>query len=196
MKLNGTRIPRAAEIGLDSRVMLFTLGVSVLTGIVFGLAPAFQTSDVNLHDTLKEGGRSGKTGVRRGVRNALVIAEMSFAVILLVGAGLLVRSFVELQQVSPGFEPRGVLAMTVTLPANKYSDQNTRALFDRQMLEQVRALPGVKDAATITTLPMSGWNQSGSFDIEGKPTPLLARAVARTLERHSGIAERLAGARK
>ncbi|HEV7890005.1 MAG TPA: ABC transporter permease [Pyrinomonadaceae bacterium] len=170
LKLNGTRIPRAAEIGLDSRVMLFTLGVSVLTGIVFGLAPAFQTSDVNLHDTLKEGGRSGKTAVRRGVRNALVIAEMSFAVILLVGAGLLVRSFVELQQVSPGFEPRGVLAMTITLPANKYADQQQRALFDRQVLEQVRGLPGVKNAATVTTLPMSGWNQSGSFDIDGKPT--------------------------
>jgi predicted permease len=170
LKMNGTRIPRAAEIGLDSRVMLFTLGVSLLTGIVFGLVPAFQTTAVNLHDTLKEGGRSGRIGVRRGVRNALVIAEMSFAVILLVGAGLLIRSFVELQHVSPGFEPRGVLAMTVTLPANKYADKEARASFERQMLEQVRSLPGVKSAATITTLPMSGWNQSGSFDIEGKPT--------------------------
>ncbi|MFL6282417.1 MAG: ABC transporter permease [Pyrinomonadaceae bacterium] len=169
LKLNGARIPRAAEIGLDSRVMLFTLGVSVLTGIVFGLAPAFQTSDVNLHGTLKEGGRSGKAGVRRGVRNALVIAEMSFAVILLVGAGLLIRSFVELQQVSPGFEPRGVLAMQLSLPANKYADANARALFDRRMLEQLRALPGVKTAGTTTSLPMSGSNQSGSFNIEGQP---------------------------
>jgi predicted permease len=169
LKLNGARIPRAAEIGLDSRVMLFTLGVSVLTGIVFGLAPAFQTSDVNLHGTLKEGGRSGKTAVRRGVRNALVIAEMSFAVILLVGAGLLIRSFVELQQVSPGFEPRGVLAMQLSLPANKYADANARALFDRQMLEQLRAIPGVKLAGTTTSLPMSGSNQSGSFNIEGQP---------------------------
>jgi putative ABC transport system permease protein len=169
VKLNGARIPRAAEIGLDSRVMLFTLGVSVLTGIVFGLAPAFQTSDVNLHATLKEGGRSGKTGVRRGVRNALVIAEMFFAVILLVGAGLLIRSFIQLQQVSPGFEPRGVLAMQLSLPANKYPDANARALFDRQMLEQLRAIPGVKAAGTTTSLPMSGSNQSGSFNIEGQP---------------------------
>ena len=168
LKLNENRLPRAAEIGLDSRVMLFTLGVSLLTGVVFGLAPAFQTWGVNLHDTLKEGGRSGKTGVRRGVRNALVIAEMSFAVVLLVGAGLLIRSFVELQQVDPGFGPRGVLAMQLSLPANKYPDRAARAGFVRRMLEQVRALPGVKSAATTTTLPMSGWNQSGSFTIEGR----------------------------
>src|SRR5205085_9223942 len=108
-------------------------------------------------------------GVRRGVRNALVVAEMSFAVILLVGAGLLIRSFMELQQVSPGFEPRGVLAMQVSLPQNKYADSNARAVFDRQMLDEVRALPGVKSAGTTTSLPMSGSNQSGSFTIEGRP---------------------------
>jgi putative ABC transport system permease protein len=168
LKLNENRIPRAAEIGLDSRVMIFTLGVSLLTGVVFGLAPAFQNSKVDLHDTLKEGGRSGRGTVRRGVRNALVIAEMAFAVVLLIGAGLLIRSFVELQQVDPGFEPRGVLAMQVSLPPNKYADRNARAAFQRRMLEQVRALPGVRSAATTTTLPMSGWDQSGSFTIEGR----------------------------
>jgi predicted permease len=169
LKLNDNKIPRAAEIGLDRNVLLFTLGVSLLTGVVFGLVPAFQTSNVNLHDTLKEGGRSGHAGVRRGVRNTLVVAEISFAVILLVGAGLLIRSFMQLQQVSPGFQPRGVLAMQVSLPAHKYGEAAQRAAFDRQMLEQVRAVPGVQNAATITTLPMSGWNQSGSFRIEGKP---------------------------
>jgi predicted permease len=171
LKLNDNRLPRASEIGLDRNVLLFTFGVSLVTGIVFGLAPAFQTSRVNLHDTLKEGGRSGSAGVRRGVRNSLVVVEITFAVVLLVGAGLLIRSFMRLQQVSPGFEPRGVLAMMVSLPANKYADPVQRAAFERQMLEQVRALPGVKSAATITTLPMSGFNQSGSFGIEGKPTP-------------------------
>ncbi|MDT7806516.1 MAG: hypothetical protein QOJ70_329 [Acidobacteriota bacterium] len=168
LKLNDNQIPRATEIGLDRNVLLFTFGVSILTGVVFGLVPAFQTSNVNLHDTLKEGGRSGKLGVRRGVRNALVIAEMAFAVILLVGAGLLIRSFVRLQQVDPGFQPRGVLAMQVSLPAGKYNDQPRRAAFDRQVLEQLRGLAGVKSAATTTTLPMSGWNQSGSFGIEGR----------------------------
>ncbi|HVF44976.1 MAG TPA: ABC transporter permease [Pyrinomonadaceae bacterium] len=169
LKLNGARIPRSAEIGLDARVMLFTLGVSVLTGVVFGLAPAFQTSDVSLHDTLKEGGRSGKTAVRRGVRNALVVFEIFSAVILLVGAGLLIRSFVELQQVSPGFEPRGVLAMQLALPQSKYADAAARAAFNRQLLERLRGIPGVKTAGTTTSLPMSGSNQSGSFDIDGRP---------------------------
>ncbi|HEX8283360.1 MAG TPA: ABC transporter permease [Pyrinomonadaceae bacterium] len=168
LRVNDNKIPRAAEVGLDRNVLLFTLGVSVLTGIVFGLAPAFQTSNVNLHDTLKEGGRSGRGGVRRGVRDALVVVEMTLAVILLVGAGLLIRSFVRLQQVSPGFEPRGVLAMQVSLPGNKYKDGAARVAFARQLLESVRALPGVRTASTTTTLPMSGNNQSGSFQIEGR----------------------------
>ena len=168
LKLNEHKIPRAAEVGLDSRVLLFTLGVSVLTGVVFGLAPAFQTSGVNLHDTLKEGGRSGQLGVRRGLRNVLVVVEMAAAVVLLVGAGLLVRSFMQLQQVNPGFQPGGVLSMLVSLPTNKYKEGTQRTAFDRQLLEEVRGLTGVKSAATITSLPMSGWNQSGSFRIEGR----------------------------
>ena len=168
LKLNDNKIPRATEIGLDRNVLLFTLGVSVLTGIIFGLAPAFQTSNVNLHDTLKEGGRSSRSGIRRGLRDVLVVVEITLAVIVLVGAGLLIRSFARLQQVNPGFEPRGVLAMQVSLPQSKYKEGTLRAAFDRQMLEGVRALPGVKSAATITTLPMSGWNQSGSFQIEGR----------------------------
>jgi putative ABC transport system permease protein len=168
LKLNENKIPRATEIGLDSRVLLFTLGVSVVTGVVFGLVPAFQTSGVNLHDTLKEGGRSGQLGVRKGLRNVLVVVEMAFAVVLLVGAGLLIRSFIQLQQVSPGFQPAGVLAMQVSLPSNKYKEGTQRAAFDQQVLEGVRGLAGVKSAATITSLPMSGWNQSGSFRIEGR----------------------------
>ncbi|MDT5272324.1 MAG: hypothetical protein QOH49_4510 [Acidobacteriota bacterium] len=168
LKLNENKIPRATEVGLDSRVLLFTLGVSVLTGVIFGLVPAFQTSGVNLHDTLKEGGRSGQLGVRRGLRNVLVVIEMAFAVVLLVGAGLLIRSFVELQHVNPGFQPAGVLAMQVSLPSNKYREGTQRTAFDRQVLEEVRGVTGVKSAATITTLPMSGWNQSGSFRIEGR----------------------------
>ncbi|MFL6333883.1 MAG: ABC transporter permease [Pyrinomonadaceae bacterium] len=168
LRLNENKIPRATEIGLDSRVLLFTLGVSVLTGVVFGLAPAFQTSGVNLHDTLKEGGRSGQLGVRKGLRNVLVVVEMAFAVVLLVGAGLLIRSFVELQRVNPGFQPAGVLAMQVSLPSNKYKEGEQRTAFDRQLLEELRGLAGVKSAATITSLPMSGWNQSGSFRIEGR----------------------------
>ncbi|HEX7315086.1 MAG TPA: ABC transporter permease [Pyrinomonadaceae bacterium] len=168
LKLNEHKIPRATEVGLDSRVLLFTLGVSVVTGIVFGLVPAFQISRTNLHDTLKEGGRSGQVGVPRMLRNFLVVIEMAFAVVLLVGAGLLLRSFIQLQQVNPGFQPAGVLAMQVSLPMNKYKEGAQRAAFDVQMLEEVRGVAGVKSAATITSLPMSGWNQSGSFRIEGR----------------------------
>jgi predicted permease len=168
VKLNENKIPRSHEIGLDLSVLLFTLGVSVLTGIIFGLAPAFQSSKVELQDTLKEGGRSGKIAMRRSVRNALVVAEVSLAVVLLVGAGLLIRSFVELQRVSPGFRPDGVLAMQLTLPANKYAEPPSRDQFVRRMLDEVRALPGVKSAGVTTVLPMSGNQQSGSFTIEGR----------------------------
>ncbi|HZI17673.1 MAG TPA: ABC transporter permease [Pyrinomonadaceae bacterium] len=170
VKLNEDKIPRSHEIGLDSSVLLFTLGVSVLTGIIFGLAPAFQSSKIELQDTLKEGGRSGKAAMRRGVRNALVVAEVSLAVVLLVGAGLLIRSFVELQRVSPGFRPDGVLAMQLTLPANKYAEPPSRDQFVRRMLEEVQALPGVVSAGVTTVLPMSGNQQSGSFVIEGRQT--------------------------
>src|SRR5215211_5682736 len=163
LRLNDNKIPRATEVGLDARVLLFTLGVSVVTGVVFGLVPAFQTSGANLHDTLKEGGRTGQVGVRKGLRNALVVIEMAFAVVLLVGAGLLIRSFIQLQQVNPGFQPAGVLSMLVSLPSNKYKDGAQRTAFDRQLLEEVRGMARVKSAATITSLPMSGWNQSGSF---------------------------------
>ena len=171
MKVNAGGIPRAHEVGLDPLVLLFTLGVSLLTGVLFGLAPAFQTSRVDLHDTLKEGGRSGRAVLRRGVRNALVVAEISLAIVVLVGAGLLIRSFQRLQQVNPGFEPRGVLAMQVSLPNSKYPDQPKRAQFAGQMLEQVRALPGVKSAAVTSVLPMSNSNQSGSIRREGQQLP-------------------------
>jgi predicted permease len=168
VKLNEDKIPRAHEIGLDANVLLFTLGVSVLTGVIFGLAPAFQTSKIELQDTLKEGGRTGKAGMRRGVRGALVVAEVSLAVVLLVGAGLLIRSFFELQKVSPGFRPDGLLTMQVSLPQTKYPEPAQREQFVRRTLEEVRALPGVKSAGVGTVLPMGGNQQSGSFNIEGR----------------------------
>ena len=171
VRMNENKIPRAHEIGLDPNVLLFTLGVSLLTGIIFGLAPAFQTSKVELHDTLKEGGRSGSAGMKRGLRDVLVVVEVVAAVVLLVGAGLLIRSFFQLQQVSPGFQPAGVLSMQLALPAAKYGEAPQRAQFAREMLERVRNVPGVKSAGTTTILPMSGNNSSGSFQIEGRQVP-------------------------
>ena len=169
VRINEDKIPRAYEIGLDWNVVAFTAGVALLTGLVFGLGPAFRAARVDLHDTLKEGGRGGSAGMRRGVRGALVVAEVSLAVVLLVGAGLLVRSFVSLQHVSPGFRPEHVLAMQVSLPLNSYKEPQQRAAFYRQALERIGALPGVRAAGATSVLPMSGQTQSGSFNIEGRP---------------------------
>jgi putative ABC transport system permease protein len=169
--LSQIRIPRANEIGLDWRVLAFTLGVSVLTGILFGLVPALQVSRGNVYDTLKEGGRSGQGGARARLRSALIVAEMALALMLLVGAGLLMRSFWQLQQVSPGFQPNGVLSLMVSLPGQKYKEPPQRVNFFEQLLPQLKALPGVTSVGTALTIPMSGNNSSGSFQIEGRQIP-------------------------
>ena len=166
--VNEDKIPRSHEIGLDLTVVLFTLGVSLVTGLVFGLAPALQTSRITLNDTLKEGGRSGAGVMRRGVRGALVIAEVSLAVVLLVGAGLLIRSFLRLQEVNPGFDPHNLLVMQTSLPAFKYGEPQQRDAFYQQLMEKVRAVPGVKSVGANAVLPLGGNNQSGSFRIEGR----------------------------
>lgn len=171
VSIDESKIPRAGEIGLDFGVVAFTFGVTLLTGMLFGLAPALQSSKVSLHDTLKEGGRSGSAGERQGLRKLLVMSEMALAVVLLIGAGLLVKSFLRLQHVDPGFDPDRVLAMQLSLPNFKYPEPQQRDFFHRRVLEQVRALPGVRTAGAISVLPMSGTGSSGSFRIEGRDVP-------------------------
>ncbi len=171
LSLNESKIPRAYEVGIDLWVLGFTVGVSLLTGVLFGLAPALQASKIDLHDTLKEGGRSGAGGMKSGARSALVVAEMALALILLVSAGLLIKSFAQLQQVNPGFRPEGVISMQLTLPEAKYKEPQQRQEFFRQLMERVKALPGVEAAGATNVLPLSGQNQSGSFNIEGRPVP-------------------------
>ncbi|MCG3160733.1 MAG: hypothetical protein JMDDDDMK_01808 [Acidobacteria bacterium] len=171
VKVNETQIPRANEIGLDWRVLAFTLGVSLLTGVIFGLVPALQTSKADLHETLKEGGRSGSGGARGWVRSTLVVFEMALALVVLISAGLLIRSFWRVQQVNPGFEPRNLLTMSVGLPMTKYSERPQRANFYKEVLSRIRALPGVRSAGACSILPLSGNNSSGSFRIEGRDTP-------------------------
>jgi putative ABC transport system permease protein len=171
LSLNESKIPRAYEVGVDLWVLGFTVGVSLLTGVLFGLAPALQASKVDLHDALKEGGRSGAGGMKRGARSVLVVAEMAIALMLLVGAGLLIKSFAQLQQVNPGFRPEGVLSMQLTLPEAKYREPQQRQEFYRRLMERVKALPGVEAAGATNVLPLSGQNQSGSFTIEGRPVP-------------------------
>jgi len=171
VKVNEVQIPRANAIGVDWRVLGFTLGVSLLTGIVFGLVPALQISKADLHETLKEGGRTGSSGARAWVRNTLVVLEMALALVVLVSAGLLIRSFWRLQQVNPGFAPRNVLAMSLLLPATKYREPAQRDNFYKEALQRIRALPGVLSAGATSVLPLSGNNSSGSFRIEGRVVP-------------------------
>ncbi|HWP42075.1 MAG TPA: ABC transporter permease [Blastocatellia bacterium] len=168
VSLNEARIPRAQEIGLDMNVLGFALLISLLTGIIFGLAPALQISRTDLHETLKEGGRGGTGGVRHRVRSGLVILETALALVLLVGAGLLVKSFIRLQQVDPGFRPENLLVMQLALPGTRYSEPQQIAAFYKQALDQISALPGVEAAGATSVLPLSGAGSSGSFRIQGR----------------------------
>ncbi|HXG64213.1 MAG TPA: ABC transporter permease, partial [Blastocatellia bacterium] len=160
-------IPGWNKIGIDPQVLVFTLAVSLLTGIVFGLVPALQTSKPNLNETLKEGGRSSTGGMGRYARNSLVVFEVAITLMLLVGAGLLIKSFLRLQQVSPGFDPENVLTMRLSLPRSKYKEPPQIRNFYQQLLERVEGLPGVEAAGLVSNLPMSRNNWSSSFGIEG-----------------------------
>ena len=164
-------IPRALEVGIDGRVLTFTLGVSLLTGLIFGLAPAFHSSKTELVDSLKEGGRGASEGARRNrVRNVLVVSELAIAVMLLVGAGLLIQSLWRLQKVNSGLQPENVLTFNVTLPETKYKyDRQTQFFID--LKSRLESTPGVQSASTIFPLPLSGDRFSISFEIEGRPLP-------------------------
>lgn len=164
--------PRLDEIGIDWRVLGYTLAVTILTGVLFGTAPVWQLFKADLNQSLRDGGK-GLHVARSGRRalSALVVAETALALMLLVGAGLLIKSFIRLQQVDPGFNPRDVLTAVVTLPLANYPERNQIAPFYDQLLERVRALPGVQSAAAISTLPLSGSNADAGFVIEGRPAP-------------------------
>jgi len=159
-------IPRLSEANVDLRVLLFTVGASVLTGLLFGLAPALQASRLNLVDALKDGDR-GSAGSRQRLRSALVVCEVALTLTLLVGAGLLIQSFLRVMRVDPGFRSDSVLTMQVSVnnPDGKQVD-----LFFRQLQENVRGLPGVKSVAVSNGLPLAGVNHPNYF-IEGRPLP-------------------------
>jgi putative ABC transport system permease protein len=163
-------IPRSREVNLDARVLAFTIAISVLTGLIFGIVPALQASRFDVHETLKEAGR-GNTGRHHWVRNSLVIVEMATTLVLLVGAGLLIRSFYQLQQVNPGFSYDNLLSFSVSLPQKKYPDEQKQLAFYQQVVENLRALPGVKDVALSSGLPLGNNGWQTSFRIEGQPEP-------------------------
>jgi predicted permease len=164
--LNPGDIPRLAAIGIDNRVLAFTTAVAVLTGILFGLAPALRSSQVNLSETLKEGGRSLVGGHHR-LRNLLVVTEIALSLVLLIGAGLLIRSFARVQQVEPGFATQNVLSMRMAFIGQAYSDEARRVNFYQQLWERIRRLPGVEAAGGVEALPLTGGIGWGSITIEG-----------------------------
>jgi putative ABC transport system permease protein len=165
--LKPENLPLVETIGVDGRVLLFTLAVSLLTGTVFGLAPVWQTIRVNVSDALKEGGRGAAGAARRRLRSALVVAEVALALLLLAGAGLLIKSFWQLRSVNPGFNPDNLLTMRIDLPEARYREMPVQTQYRRALLEEVNSLPGA-EAALVSELPMSGdWLPHG-FLVEGQ----------------------------
>ncbi len=163
-------IPRVSEIGVDSRVLVFTLGVALLTGIIFGLLPALQASNPNLNETLKEGGRSSVEGTRGGrLRSVLAATEVALALVLLIGAGLMARSFLRLQDVNPGFDAQRVLTVGLFLPSTKYKEGPLVVAFYKELLSKVESLPGAISAGAIDTLPLDVGGNVLGFVIEGRP---------------------------
>jgi putative ABC transport system permease protein len=164
--------PGLEKVHIDLYVLGFTLLVTVLTGLVFGLAPALQLSKIDLNRSLKDTGKGVPGGVRGGrLRGALVIAEIALALILLIGSGLLIKSFVLLHRVDPGFNPDHLVTLRVILNRTPYPNMPQVLNFYSQLLDRVKALPGVRSAATISTLPLSANATDTSFLIEGRPQP-------------------------
>ena len=162
-------IPRLHMISLDWRTLAFTLAAAIVTGALFGLAPALQVSKINLNESLKEGGRGSSGGARHNrLRNLLVVAEVSLAFVLLVGAGLLMRTFFNLQKVDPGFNPDRVLTASIDLPGARYPTRKEVSAFYGEVVGRLAALPGVEGAAATSDLPWTGYDENTSFEIEGR----------------------------
>jgi predicted permease len=174
-RIHPGNIPRLDEMGMDFRVLAFTLGISILTGVFFGLAPALRSSRVDLNSTLKSGGRtvhSGGLSVRHDkLRGALVIGELAISLTLLAGAGLLIRSFVELMKVPPGFNPDGVISMQVAASGPEYKDHARRMQFYDDLASRVRCLPGVTGEGIISALPLTASVSWGGMQVEGYVPP-------------------------
>ncbi|HXU36486.1 MAG TPA: ABC transporter permease [Blastocatellia bacterium] len=167
-------VPRLSEVGVHGPIFVWTLAVAIITGVLFGLAPALGASKSNLNESLKESGRSTAAPGRARLRNLLVVSEVALALVLLIGSGLMIRSFMRLQQVNPGFEPRHLLTMNVLLPAQKYRENQQINTFFDQLFERIRAVPGVDGVGGIDPLPLSNSNATTGFVIEGGPALAVA----------------------
>jgi putative ABC transport system permease protein len=163
-------MPFLRELHLDTGILAFSFGLSLLTGLVFGLAPALQSSRLDLNEMLKEGGRNSSANASHRLRSAMVVTEIALAVVLLVGAGLMMKSLFRLLQTNVGFNPENVMTMTVVLPPAKYTDPNQQINFNDQLRERVQSLPGVSGAGTVNILPLNAGNTT-RFYVEGDPIP-------------------------
>ncbi|HLN99946.1 MAG TPA: ABC transporter permease [Pyrinomonadaceae bacterium] len=168
--LSAESIPSTAQVKIDATVLIFTLLISLVTGVLFGLAPALRALRLNLSEALKEGGRSATAGTQRNrLRSTLVVLESAVAVVLLIGAGLLIRSLIRLQDVSPGFDPRNVLTMRVDLPREKYPTPDKASNFFAELEGRLAGLPGVENVGFISELPLSGQPNDIPYTVEGRP---------------------------
>jgi predicted permease len=171
LSIEAVNLPRVESIGIDARVLLFAIALGILTPLLFGVLPSLQASRGELRDALAEGGRSGAAPSRSRVRAALVAAEVAVALVLLVGAVLLMRSFANVMAVDPGFDTGGAIAATMSVPATKYPDAPRSAQFYGTLLDRLRRLPGVAAAGAVTQAPLSGRDHNGGLTIEGQPAP-------------------------
>ncbi|HEV7508313.1 MAG TPA: ABC transporter permease [Thermoanaerobaculia bacterium] len=168
--LSPSYIPRLEEVSIDGRVLVFTLGIAILTGVIFGLVPVFSALKPDLVGDLRQGGRGASSGVRHiRFRRLLTVTEVASALVLLIGAGLLLSSLTHLQRVDPGFTTSNVLTMEVVLGRARYSTDAQRATFYRQFTERAAAIPGVQSVGGISNLPLSGSNSSESYVVDGQP---------------------------
>ncbi len=168
-------LPRLQQMDIDLRVLVFALGVSLLTGLLFGVVPALRAAKVNLSETLKEGGRSAVGGGTQRLRSVLLAGEVALAVVLAAAAGLMARSFLSVMAVDPGFRPGQILTMSLTLPSSKYGDRQKRADFTQAVLKRLQSVPGVRSADAVNVLPLRGRIldlriSSTSFQVEGQPS--------------------------
>jgi len=169
--LSPNDFPRLNEINIDARVLSVTVLVALVCGLIFGLAPALQSSRLNLSESLKEGGRGADGSSRRRLRSALMVTEIAFSLMLMVGAGLMIKSFIKLQSVNPGFKPDQILTMHLTLPRARYDTKQKINSYNQQLIERVTAVRGVEAAGLSISLPPDLLEVSDSFSIEGKPWP-------------------------
>jgi predicted permease len=171
LSLTPTQLPRFQEIGVDLRVLAFAVGASVLSAVIFGILPAWQGAKADMNSTLRANGRGAGDGARLNRwRSILVIAEVALSFVLLIGAGLLIQSFMRVQAIQPGFDPTNALAVRLSLPKSRYQNRAAVALFSEKLLPGIQALPGVEEVGAVSIIPMSGSANIIEFSVAGRAT--------------------------